>query len=82
MLLSKVSTGIDTANTILAHSAPKALDGRCFESNEPIPQDLTQSWLQTLLNRVGVAKKESINVNHNQWRNLYLSKKALLWASR
>ena len=59
---------IDTANTILAHSAPKAAKKLVdvLESDEPIPQvNAKLQAAQTLLDRVGVAKKESINVNHN-----------------
>ena len=55
---------IDTANTILAHSAPKAAKKLVdvLESDEPIPQvNAKLQAAQTLLDRVGVAKKESIN---------------------
>ena len=59
---------IDTANTILAHSAPKAAAKlvEVLESDEPIPQvNAKLQAAQTLLDRVGVAKREHINVNHN-----------------
>ena len=59
---------IDTANTILAHSAPKAAAKlvEVLESNAPIPQvNAKLQAAQTLLDRVGVAKREHINVNHN-----------------
>ena len=59
---------IDTANTILAHSAPKAAKKlvEVLESDEPIPQvNAKLQAAQTLLDRVGVAKRESLNVNHN-----------------
>ena len=53
---------IDTANTILAHSAPKA----AAKLVEPIPQvNAKLQAAQTLLDRGGVAKREHINVNHN-----------------
>ena len=59
---------IDTANTILAHSAPKAAAKlvEVLESAAPIPQvNAKLQAAQTLLDRVGVAKREHINVNHN-----------------
>ena len=59
---------IDTANTILAHSAPKAAAKlvEVLESDAPIPQvNAKLQAAQTLLGRVGVAKREHINVNHN-----------------
>jgi hypothetical protein len=59
---------IDTANTILAHSAPKAAAKlvEVLESDAPIPQvNAKLQAAQTLLDRVGVAKREHINVNHN-----------------
>ena len=65
---------IDTANTILAHSAPKAAKKLVdvLESDEPIPQvNAKLQAAQTLLDRVGVAKKESINVNHNHCGGIF-----------
>ena len=59
---------IDTANTILAHSAPKAAAKlvEVLESDATIPQvNAKLQAAQTLLDRVGVAKREHINVNHN-----------------
>ena len=55
---------IDTANTILAHSAPKAAAKlvEVLESDAPIPQvNAKLQAAQTLLDRVGVAKREHIN---------------------
>ena len=66
---------IDTANTILAHSAPKAAKKLVdvLESDEPIPQvNAKLQAAQTLLDRVGVAKKESINVNHNHSGGIFI----------
>ena len=66
---------IDTANTILAHSAPKAAKKLVdvLESDEPIPQvNAKLQAAQTLLDRVGVAKKESINVNHNHSDGIFI----------
>ena len=59
---------IDTANTILAHSAPKAAKKLVdvLESDEPIPQvNAKLQAAQTLLDRVGVAKIDRVDVNHN-----------------
>ena len=59
---------IDTANTILAHSAPKAAKKLVdvLESDEPIPQVNAKLQAgQTLLDRVGVAKIDRVDVNHN-----------------
>ena len=66
---------IDCANTILAHSAPKAAQKlvQVLESDEPIPQvNAKLQAAQTLLDRVGVAKKENINVNHNVSGGIFL----------
>ena len=66
---------IDTANTILAHSAPKAAKKLVdvLESDEPIPQvNAKLQAAQTLLDRVCVAKKESINVNHNHSGGIFI----------
>ena len=64
---------IDTANTILAHSAPKAAAKlvEVLESDAPIPQvNAKLQAAQTLLDRVCVAKREHINVNHNVFVSL------------
>ena len=66
---------IDTANTILAHSAPKAAKKlvEVLESDEPIPQvNAKLQAAQTLLDRVGVAKRESLNVNHNHSGGIFI----------
>lgn len=66
---------IDTANTILAHSAPKAAKKLVdvLESDEPIPQvNAKLQAAQTLLDRVGVAKRESLNVNHNHSGGIFI----------
>ena len=46
---------VDVANTILAHSAPKAAQS-----------------LVTVLDRVGVSKKEHLNVSHNVTGGIFL----------
>ena len=65
---------IDTANTILAHSAPKAAQKlvNVLESDEPIPQVNAKLQAAQTLDRVGVAKKESINVNHNHSGGIFI----------
>ena len=66
---------IDTANTILAHSAPKAAKKLVdvLESDEPIPQvNAKLQAAQTLLDRVGVAKTERINIDHNVNGGLFI----------
>lgn len=66
---------VDCANTILAHSAPKAAQKlvQVLESDDPIPQvNAKLQAAQTLLDRVGVAKKENINVNHNVSGGIFL----------
>jgi len=66
---------IDTANTILAHSAPRAAKKlvEVLESDEPIQQvNAKLQAAQTLLDRVGVAKRESLNVNHNHSGGIFI----------
>jgi len=66
---------VDCANTILAHSAPRAAQKlvQVLESDDPIPQvNAKLQAAQTLLDRVGVAKKENINVNHTVSGGIFL----------
>ena len=66
---------MDVANTILAHSAPKAAQSlvEVLESDRPIPQaSVKLQAAQTLLDRVGVAKKEHLNINHNVTGGIFL----------
>ena len=59
---------VDVANTILAHSAPKAAQSlvEVLESDRPIPQaSVKLQAAQTLLDRVGVGKVDRVDVNHN-----------------
>ena len=66
---------VDVANTILAHSAPKAAQSlvEVLESDRPIPQaNVKLQAAQTLLDRVGVSKKEHLNVNHNVTGGIFL----------
>ena len=66
---------VDVANTILAHSAPKAAQSlvEVLESDRPIPQASAKlQAAQTLLDRVGVSKKEHLNINHNETGGIFL----------
>ena len=66
---------MDVANTILAHSAPKAAQSlvEVLESDRPIPQaSVKLQAAQTLLDRVGVSKKEHLNINHNVTGGIFL----------
>ena len=58
---------IDLASTILAQSAPQAAQKlvTVMESNEPIPQaSMRVQAAQTILDRVGLGKKDTIEVKH------------------
>jgi len=58
---------IDMASTILAQSAPQAAQKLVdvMESNEPIPQaSMRVQAAQTILDRVGLGKKETLDVKH------------------
>ena len=66
---------VDVANTILAHSAPKAAQSLVdvLESDKPIPQaNVKLQAAQTLLDRVGVSKNEHLNVNHKVTGGIFL----------
>ena len=66
---------VDVANTILAHSAPKAAQSlvEVLESDRPIPQaNVKLQAAQTLLDRVGVSKREHLNINHNVTGGIFL----------
>ena len=66
---------VDVANSILAHSAPKAAAKLVdvLESDAPIPQvGAKLQAAQTLLDRVGISKKERVDVNHNVTGGIFL----------
>ena len=64
------STGIPI-DRMLEGEKEKIID--VLESDEPIPQvNAKLQAAQTLLDRVGVAKKESINVNHNHSGGIFI----------
>ena len=59
---------IDLATDVLAHSAPKAAFKLVdiMQTDRPIPQIANKlQAAQTILDRVGVTKKERLEVNHN-----------------
>ena len=59
---------IDLASNILAQSAPQAAFKlvEVMTSDEAIPQVNTKlQAAQTILDRVGIAKKDKLDVNHN-----------------
>ena len=66
---------IDTANTILAQSAPRAAQKlvQVLESDKPIPQvNAKLHAAQTLLDRVGVAKRDKLDVTHNAGTGIFI----------
>ena len=59
---------VDLASDVLAHSAPQAAFKliEVMTSDEAIPQVNTKlQAAQTILDRVGVSKKERLDINHN-----------------
>ena len=59
---------IDLATDVLAHSAPEAAFKLVdiMQTDRPIPQIANKlQAAQTILDRVGVTKKERLDVNHN-----------------
>ena len=74
---------IDVANTILAKSAPRAAEKlvEILESDDPIPQVSAKlQAAQTLLDRVGIAKREKLDVTHTAAGGIFLlpEKKAVI----
>jgi|TARA_R110000822_G_scaffold64439_7_gene158226 mevalonate kinase len=66
---------IDVANTILAKSAPRAAEKlvEILESDDPIPQVSAKlQAAQTLLDRVGISKKEKLEVTHTAAGGIFL----------
>lgn len=66
---------VDVANTILAHSAPKAAAKLVdvLDSDAPIPQvGAKLQAAQTLLDRVGISKRERVDVTHNMGGGIFL----------
>ena len=66
---------VDVANTILAHSAPKAAAKLVdvLDSDAPIPQvGAKLQAAQTLLDRVGISKRERVDVTHSMGGGIFL----------
>lgn len=66
---------IDLASEVLARSAPRAAFKliEVMESDRPVPQASNKlQAAQTILDRVGVAKTERINVNHTTGGGIFI----------
>ena len=66
---------IDMASGILAQSAPKAAMKlvKIMDSDEPIPQaSVRMQAAQTILDRIGLGKKDSLDVNHKVEGGLFI----------
>ena len=66
---------IDLASEVLAMSAPRAAFKliEVMESDRPVPQASNKlQAAQTILDRVGVAKTERINVNHTTGGGIFI----------
>ena len=66
---------VDMAQNLLAHNAPKAAMKlvEVMESDRPVPQARSKlQAAQTILDRVGVAKTERLNIDHNVSGGLFI----------
>ena len=66
---------VDMAQKLLAHNAPKAAMKlvEVMESDRPVPQASSKlQAAQTILDRVGVAKTERLNIDHNVSGGLFI----------
>ena len=66
---------IDVATKILAKSAPQASNKlvEILNSDDPIPQvNAKLQAAQTLLDRVGVAKRDKLDVTHNAGNGIFI----------
>jgi len=66
---------VDVATKILAKSAPQASQKlvEILESDDPIPQvNAKLQAAQTLLDRVGVAKRDKVDVNHTVSSGIFI----------
>ena len=66
---------VDVATKILAKSAPRASQKlvEILESDDPIPQvNAKLQAAQTLLDRVGVAKRDKLDVTHNVGSGIFI----------
>ena len=66
---------VDMAQNLLAHNAPRAAMKlvEVMDSDRPVPQASSKlQAAQTILDRVGVAKTERINIDHNVNGGLFI----------
>ena len=66
---------VDMAQNLLAHNAPRAAMKlvEVMDSDRPVPQASSKlQAAQTILDRVGVAKTEKLNVDHNVNGGLFI----------
>ena len=66
---------VDMAQNLLAHNAPKAAMKlvEVMDSDRPVPQANSKlQAAQTILDRVGVAKTERLNIDHNVSGGLFI----------
>ena len=66
---------VDLASDVLARSAPKAAFKliEMIDSNKPIPQASQKLHAaQTILDRVGVAKRDKLDVTHNVGSGIFI----------
>jgi len=66
---------VDMAQNLLAHNAPKAAMKlvEVMDSDRPVPQASSKlQAAQTILDRVGVAKTERLNIDHNVSGGLFI----------
>ena len=66
---------VDLASDVLARSAPKAAFKlvQLMESDRPVPQASQKlTAAQTILDRVGVAKTDRVEVNHNATGGIFI----------
>ena len=66
---------VDMAQNLLANNAPKAAMKlvEVMESDRPVPQASSKlQAAQTILDRVGVAKTERLNIDHNVSGGLFI----------
>ena len=66
---------VDLASDVLAKEAPSAAFKivEVLESNKPLPQaNVKLQAAQTILDRVGLGKKERLDVNHNVQGGIFI----------
>ena len=66
---------VDMAQNLLAHNAPRAAIKlvEVMDSDRPVPQASSKlQAAQTILDRVGVAKTERLNIDHNVNGGLFI----------